>query len=105
MDKPSDSKSNIISPVFFRSQEVSNIYIHPEVIENIAINLDNYKSLVSTFVLQVEGVSFNEVGRTSSGVIFKIVGKSLPNIVKEGIYFITDTEGNMVTNGKYKYVE
>lgn len=105
MDKPSDSKSNIIAPIFFRSQPVNNIIVHPEVIENISINLDSYKSLVDTFMIQIEGISFNEIGRTNNGVIFKIIGKSLPNQQREGTYFITDTNGNMVTSGKYKYSE
>lgn len=105
MDKPENSKSNIISPVFFRSQELNNIIIHPGVIENIAINLDSYKSLVNTFMLQVEGISFSEIGRSNNGVIFKIIGKSLPGLVESGTYFITDIEGNMITSGKYKYVK
>lgn len=102
-DNPSDAKSNIIQPVFFKARDVANIIIHPAVTENICINLDSFKSKVKTFMIQIEGCSFTEIGRTSAGIIFKIIGTKLPNSVTEGVYYILNEGGELITNGKYKY--
>lgn len=103
MTSKSDSKSNIIQPVFFRARESAKIVVHPEVTENIAINLDSYKSGVSTFYLRLEGVSFEEIGRTGSGVVFKIKGSLLSNETTSGTYYILNESGDLVTTGKYVY--
>lgn len=101
--KSDDAKNNIIQPIFFRVVESSDILIHPSVTENICINLDRYKSKVDSFMIRVEGVNFYEIGRNSSGVIFKIKGNYLPNSSKNGSYYILDQDGEMVTSGKYNY--
>lgn len=103
MTSKSDSKSNIVQPVFFRARELARIVVHPEVTENIAINLDSYKSGVDTFYLKIEGVSFEEIGRTGSGVVFKIKGSLLSNETTSGIYYILNESGDLVTTGKYVY--
>ena len=78
---------------------------HPAVVENICINLDQYKAKVDKFVLKLEGCSFTEIGRTSAGVIFKIDGRSLPNMITSGLYYILNSSGELVTTGKYMYEE
>lgn len=102
-DKPEDSKSNIIQPVFFKARDAVNIIVHPAVTENICINLDQFKSKVKTFIIQIEGCPFTEIGRTPAGVIFKIVGKKLPNKITEGVYYILNENSELVTDGKYTY--
>lgn len=102
-DNVSDSKSNIIQPVFFRAYELEFITLHPTVTENICINLDIYKSKVDQFQIQVEGISFVELGRTSNGVVFKIQGSKLPKSASSGTYYILDEDGTLVTSGKYTY--
>lgn len=102
-DIPNNSKSNIITPVFYRVRDLGNIVIHPVVIENICINLDAYKSKVTSFILQVEGMKFNEIGTTNSGTIFKVIGPSLPTLATSGNYYILSQDGEMITSGKYKY--
>ena len=99
-----DTKANLIQPVFFRSVEVSSITIHPSVTETICINLDNYKSKVDTFIIQIDGVQFNEIGRNQSGVLFKIIGNKLLKEITSGTYFILDQNSELVTTGKYTYV-
>lgn len=99
-----DSKSNIIQPVFFKARDVDNLIIHPAVTENICINLDSFKSKVNRFIIQIEDCCFNEIGRTSAGVIFKIVGKSLPRSSSQGLYYILDENSELITNGNYKYI-
>lgn len=95
-------KSHFMSPVFFRSQDLANIIIHPSVTENICLNLDAYKSKVDVFRIQIGDVIFNEIGRDNSGVIFKIIGKKLSNNIENGSYYILDDKNELVTTGKYK---
>lgn len=102
MTSRSDSKSNIIQPVFFQTRPLGMIVIHPEVTENISINLDAYKSQVDSFTLKVAGATFGEVGRTDSGVIFRVLGNMLQNTSTAGTYYILDQDANLVTTGKYQ---
>lgn len=102
-DIPDNSKSNIIIPVFYKSTESGTIVIHPEVNENLCINLDQYKAKVDSFVLQVENIKFHEIGTTSAGTIFKVVGNMLPRQITSGTYYILNQNGDLVTTGKYTY--
>lgn len=102
---PTDTaKNHMIQPVFYQTREIGKVNIHPQVTENISINLDAYKSRVKTFMIQVEGVSFPEVGRTNKGVVFKISGNMLPKSINEGTLYLLDQDGVLVTTGKYIYV-
>lgn len=98
-----DTKNHILQPVFYKTQESREIIIHPEVNENICINLDDYKYNVEYFVLQIEGRTFSEYGRIQQGIIFKIIGKTLPREILTGTYYILDQNNELVTTGKYKY--
>ena len=100
---PENSKNNIILPVFYRVRDLGNIVIHPEVNENICINLDQYKSKVDSFIIQIEGIKFKELGTTGAGTIFNIIGNMLPGEVKSGTYYIMSQNGDLVTTGKYIY--
>lgn len=101
MTARTDSKSNIIQPVFFRTQPTGTITIHPSVIENICINLDAYKSQVDTFVLKINNSSFQETGRTNNGIIFCVDGSVLGSMKSSGIYYILNEDGVLVTTGEY----
>ena len=103
INRPEDYKSNIVRPVFIRTEPLGDITIHPAVSENIAINLNKYKSKVSIFYLRVEGVDFIEIGRTPSAVVFGIDGNLLPNEVTEGVTYILDENFKLVTTTHYKY--
>lgn len=100
---PEANKNSIIMPVFYRARDLGNIVLHPEVDENICINLDAYKSKVDTFVLQIEGVKFVEMGTTSAGTIFKVIGSMLPKRNTSGTYYILSQDYELVTSGKYIY--
>lgn len=97
-----DTKNHLIHPVFFRVHPLGSIVVHPAVDENICINLDNYKSKVDSFNIKLGSVSFPEIGRTSSGVIFKIEGSMIGDLAVEGTYYVTDESGVMITSGKYQ---
>jgi hypothetical protein len=103
VDRPSDYKSNIVKPVYYRTRDIANVVFHPEVTENICINLDAYKSSVKSFILRLEGINFGEKARVSSGVIFRINGNYLPKTNKEGIYYILNQDSELITTGKYIY--
>lgn len=103
VDRPEDSKSNIIQPVFFRVRDLNNIIIHPEVTENICINLDQYKSKVNQFMIKIEGCTFKQIGANGYGIIFKVIGKNLPNKKTSGLYYILDQDAEFITSGKYTY--
>jgi hypothetical protein len=103
LERPDKSKSNIIQPVFFRSVDSEFITIHPSVTENICINLDNYKSKVKSFILQIENCTFTPIGVNQYGIIFKVTGNILPQEITEGTYYILDENSELVTKGKYKY--
>lgn len=103
INRPEDYKSNIVRPVFIRTEPLGDITIHPAVSENIAINLNRYKSKVEIFHIRIEGVDFVEIGRTPSAIIFGIDGNLLPNAVTEGIAYILDGDFKLVTTTHYKY--
>ena len=105
IDRPNDSKSNIIQPVFFRSVELENITIHPMVNENISINLDDYKSKVDKFTLLIDGCKFNQIGSNNYGILFKITANTLPSTSVNGIYYILDENMELVTTGKYTCIK
>ena len=102
--KVDPQKSHMIQPIFYQTREIEQIIIHPAVTENISLNLETYKPYVKRFLLQIEGVSFKEIGRTSQGIVFKIYGNMLPKSVESGIAYVLDQDMNLVTTGKYKYV-
>ena len=103
LDNPWSSKSGIIQPVFFQARETASLVIHPAVTEVISLNLDAYKSTVSSFILQLEGVKFPELGRTGRGVLFRIAGSLLPGEASSGTYYILNESGESVTSGNYTY--
>ena len=105
LERPDKSKSNIIQPVFFRVNDAELLTIHPAVTENICVNLDDYKSKVDTFSLQIENCRFSQIGANQYGIIFKVVGTTLPQETPEGTYYILNEDYELVTKGKYKYVK
>ncbi len=105
LERPEDYKANIQKPVFIRTQDTRMINLHPAVTENIAINLDAYKNKVNMFALKIGDAIFWEMGRVSSGVVFKIIGTRLAEDIEDGVYYILDDNQEMVTSGKYTVVK
>ena len=99
VERPSDYKANIIKPVFIKVQDADSIRLHRSVTENIVINLDAYKNKVKAFILKIGDTNYYEIGRVNSGIIFKVVGSSLPE--EDGNYYILNDDGELVTTGKY----
>ena len=103
VDRPNDTKANIVKPIFIKVQDSDTIRLHNSVTENICLNLDAYKNKVEAFILKIGDMNFYEIGRVNSGIIFKVIGTNLPE-QNEGIYYILNEDGELVTNGKYKLV-
>ena len=103
VERPNDYKSNIIKPVFVKVQDGTTIRLHKSVIENIVINLDQYKNKVEQFTIKIGESNSVETGRINSGVVFKIIGSSLPEETT-GLYYILNQDGELVTTGNYTII-
>lgn len=104
VERPNESKSNIIQPVFFRVKDSEFLTLHPAVTENISINLDQYKSKVNKFTLKIGENYFNQIGANNYGILFKISANILPKVVSSGIYYILGDDNELITTGKYNCV-
>ena len=104
IDRPNESKANIVQPVFFKVKDTETLTLHPAVTETISINLDDYKSKVDKFTLQIEGCRFGQIGANSYGVLFKIEGNKLPLNAVSGTYYILDDNYELITTGKYSCI-
>lgn len=104
IERPNESKANIIQPVFFRVKDLETLTLHPIVTENVSINLDDYKSKVEKFTLLIEGCKFEQIGSNSYGILFKITANTLPADATTGTYYVLDENLELVTTGKYSCV-
>jgi hypothetical protein len=93
-----------VQSVFYRIKDSEVLTLHPIVTETICINLDDYKSKVDKFILQINGCRFEPIGSNSYGVLFKIHSNSLPANTSAGTYYILNEELELVTTGKYNCV-
>lgn len=105
VERPDDYKSNIIRPVFYRAYDAKDIILYNGVTFNVGIDLDQYKTKVTSFTLQVEGCSFSETGRVPGYIIFTVSGNQLPKENPTGTYYILGDNQELVTTGKYSYAE
>lgn len=103
VNRPDEYKSNIVKPVFYRAFPAESIELHSTVSFNIGVDLDQYKTKIDSFSIQIEGLTFPEVGRVPGYVLFKIDGEQLPKTNPTGTYYILDGEGVLVTTGKYSF--
>ncbi len=103
IDRADNNKANIYQTKFYRVVDSTQIVIRPEINENVCINLDMYKHLVESFILQIEGIKFVEIGRLKTGVVFKVIGNRLPKKINQGQYYILNQDYDLVTSGKYIY--
>ena len=103
LETPSEHKSNVVKPIFVKVQDTDAIRLHRSVTENISINLDAYKNKVSAFILKIGDMNFYEIGRINSGIVFKVIGTNL-SAQNEGLYYILNNDGELVTTGKYSIV-
>jgi hypothetical protein len=97
LDSPVDAHTGIIQPVFFRVSKGSTITLHSGVRENVAINLDRYKSAVKTFHLKIGDGVYKETGRVDAGVVFNV--QVTGNYSK---YLVLDENMTLVTTGELK---
>lgn len=102
VERPNEYNSNILKPIFIKVQEADKIRLHRNVTENIVINLDAYKNKVDVFVLKIKETNFYEIARVNSGIVFKVIGTNLPE--EDGVYYIVNNEGELVTTGNYTIV-
>lgn len=99
LDSPVDAHAGIIQPVFFRVSPGSTLTLHSGVRENVAINLDRYKSAVKTFHLKIGDNLYKETGRVDAGVVFNI--QATGNYSK---YLVLDENMTLVTTGEARII-
>ena len=104
IERPNESKSNIVQPIFFRVKDTEILTLHPLVTENISINLDDYKSKVNKFILKIGDNLFEQIGANSYGILFKIKANSISSTIINGTYYILNENYELVTSGKYNCV-
>lgn len=97
LDSPVDAHAGIIQPVFFRVSPSSTLTLHSGVRENVAINLDRYKSAVKTFHLKIGDNLYKETGRVDAGVVFNIQATG-----DYSRYLILDENMTLVTTGEVR---
>lgn len=95
------SNKNIIQPIFYRTQNSKEIEIYPGVTQNIELQIPGVKAAT----IQIEGIKFNNIGINGDNMIFKIIGKLLPQNISNGTYFILGQDDTMIYSGKYKYIK
>ena len=44
-----------------------------------------------------------ETSRNPNGVVFKVIGNSLPNMIQSGTYYILNQDSELISTGKYTY--
>lgn len=99
-----DSKSNIVQPIFYQTQPLSSLTIHRSVNENIAINLDQYKSKVKRFKLKIGNALVYEAGRVKTGIIFIVKANQIAGIDSAGVYYVLNENNDVITSGNYTCV-
>ena len=99
LDSPVDAHAGIIQPVFFRVSPGSTLTLHSGVRENVAINLDRYKSAVKTFHVKIGDNLYKETGRVDAGVVFNIQATG-----DYSRYLILDENMTLVTTGEVKII-
>lgn len=104
LDRSFDSKLNMIQPVFFKVKDSEKLTLHPDVTENICINLDDYKSKVEKFTLKIADCMFEQIGANQYGIIFKISANKISSNISNGTYYILNENFELVTTGKYNCV-
>lgn len=97
LDSPVDAHAGIIQPVFFRVSKGSILTLHKGVRENVAINLDRYKSAVKTFHLKIGDGVYKETGRVDAGVVFNV--QVTGDYSK---YLVLDENMTLVTTGEVR---
>ena len=95
LDSPVDAHAGIIQPIFFRVSPSSTLTLHSGVRENVAINLDRYKSAVKTFHLKIGDGVYKETGRVDAGVVFNV--QVTGDYSK---YLVLDENMTLVTTGE-----
>lgn len=103
VERPNISKNNIMQPVFFRVKDTEMLTLHPAVTENICINLDNYKSKVERFVLQIDNNKYEQIGSNNYGVLFKVYANTISST--NGIYYVLNENHDLITSGKFSCVK
>ena len=95
-----DPEINMIyKPIFFATNKLNNVNIKVMQNQNIGIDLQEYMSKVSQFIMTLDGKTYYEIGRNSVFVLFNINAKELKE--NEGTYEIYNQDHEYITYGQW----
>jgi hypothetical protein len=78
---------------------VQNIKIRKNIIQNIGINLSDYLSKVTAFILEIDTIEYNEYARNDGFVIFNINSNLLAS--NFGYFNILNQDHEFISSGQY----
>lgn len=89
----------VYKPIFYKVQDLQNIYLHSGMTQNVGINLADYMTKVETFKLLIDSNTFVEVARNDIFTIFKIDTTVFSS--QSGTYHILNEEDEYISSGKW----
>lgn len=89
----------ILKPIYYRVEQLQNINIRENIVQNIAVNLNQFMTKVEMFKLIIDGMTINEYGRNDGYVIFKIDSSKLSN--NTGKYDIMNQDDEYISSGDW----
>ena len=89
----------LYKPIFYRTNELNNVYFKKNLKQKIGINLANYMTKITMFKLIIEDKEYTEYARNDIYVIFDIYSGDIQNTA--GVYNIVDSDNNFISDGKY----
>lgn len=89
----------IYKPIFFRTHQLQELTLIPELTQNVGINLVDYMSKVDAFKISINSQVFIEYARNDVYVIFKINTSLLTTT--SGQYHILNQDDEYISSGNY----
>ncbi len=92
----------IYKPIFFKTFELPMLQIRKGKTQNIGIDLTEYISKTTSFILKINNEVYYEIGRNSNYVLFTV--NTLNYEEDGGVYEIYDQDSNYITYGNWTLI-
>lgn len=89
----------VYKPIFYRVQDLQNIYLHSGMVQNIGVNLADYMTKVETFKIVIDNNTFVETARNDIFTIFRIDTTVFSST--SGTYHILNEEDEYISSGNW----
>ena len=94
----------ILKPIFYKANDLQNIFIHNGIKQKIGINLVDFMTKVDTFKIIINNKEYLEIGRNNIYVIFEIDANDINSTEETGKYNLIDESGNYISSGNWTLV-